>query len=98
MIQADCGHQLTLAIFMDLPSPHVMTARDDAGFNAFGHPGAYDEVANLSFDAHQIACAYAEFGRVARVQPQWIRVRDFIQPFCVRTPSVNLDRQTESRD
>src|SRR5207248_6449543 len=35
---------------------------------------------------------------MTRMQPKGICVRDFIQPFRVRTASVNLDRQTESRD
>src|SRR2546423_11129086 len=83
---------------MNFPSPHVMTARDDAGLDAFSHPGAHDEISNLSFDPHQIACAYAESGRMTRVQPKRIRMRDFIQPFRVRAARVNLDRQTESRD
>jgi hypothetical protein len=36
-----------------------MAARHDAGLNAFGDPGAYDEVADLSFNPDQIACVPA---------------------------------------
>src|SRR5207244_6177825 len=57
-----------------------------------------DEITNLSFDADEITSAHTEFRRMTRVQPQWIRMRNFIQPLRVRTASVNLYRQTESRD
>ena len=83
---------------MSFPAAHMMAARDDAGLDAFGHPSAHDEVANLSFHPHEIASAHAEFRRVTGMQPERIRVRDLVQPFRVRTAGVNLDRQTESRD
>ena len=95
MIERHRGHQLTLPVFVDFPAAHVMTAGDDAGFDSFGHPGAHHKVTNLSFHAHQIAGAHAEFRRMARVQPERVRVRDFIQPLRVRAARVNLNRQTE---
>ena len=98
MIQSHCGHQLLLALLMNFPTAHVMTAGDDARLDAFSHPGAHHEVSNFSFDPHEITGAHAELGCMTRVQPQRIRVRDFIQPFRVRAASVNLDRQTESRN
>ena len=75
-----------------------MTAGDDARSNAFRHPGAHDEVTNLSFHAHQIAGAHAEFRRMAGMKPERIRVRDFIEPLRVGAARVNLHRQAESRD
>jgi hypothetical protein len=54
------------------------------------------KVSNLSFHAHQIAGAHAEFRRVTGVQPERIRVRDFIQPLRVGAARVNLNWQTES--
>src|SRR5882724_6981004 len=83
---------------MSLPTTHVMTAGDDAGLNAFGHPGFDHEIANLSFDPHQIACADAHGSRMRRMQPERIRVRNFIQPLRICTPGVNLNRQTKCRD
>ena len=68
------------------------------GLNSFRHPGAHDEVTNLSFHAHQIAGAHAELCRVARVNPERIRVRDFVQPLRVRAARVNLNRQTKGRN
>src|SRR6266498_3404799 len=83
---------------MYLPSPHVMTARDDAGLDAFSYPSLHHEVTYLSFDPHQIAGLYTQLRRVARMQPERICVRDFIQPLCVRAARVNLNRQSKSRD
>ena len=74
----------------------MMTASDDAGLDAFGDPGAHDEVSNLSLDAHQVAGFHVKLCRMARMQPERIRVRDFIQPLGVRTARVNLNRQAES--
>src|SRR5205814_8574322 len=60
MIERDGRHQLSLSFFRQLPASHVMTARDDARTNAFRHPRADDEVANLCFDAHEIACSHID--------------------------------------
>src|SRR6266566_1407633 len=76
MIQPDRGHQLLLSVLMNFPSPHVMAAGHDAGLDAFGHPRAHDEISNFSLDAHQIAGAHTERGRMTRVQPKRIRMRD----------------------
>src|SRR6266850_2228815 len=73
-----------------------MAARHDSGLDAFGHPGAHDEISNLSFHAHQISRADPEFHRVAGVQPKRIRVRNLIQPLRIGTARVNLNRQTKS--
>src|SRR5258707_14613663 len=83
---------------MGLPTPHVVTARDYARLDAFGYPGLDDEITNLSFHPHQVAGPHAQPGRITCVQPQRIRVRDFIQPLRVRAAGVNLDRQTERGD
>src|SRR5256885_17074976 len=98
MIESHCGHQLLLAILMNFPASHVMTAGDDARLNTFSYPGAHDEVSNFSFDTHQITGAHAEPACMTCMQPKRIRMSDLIQPFSVRTASVNLDRQTESRN
>src|SRR2546422_8663555 len=37
MIEPDCGHQLSLSILMNFPTPHVMTARDDARLDSFSY-------------------------------------------------------------
>src|SRR5713226_3940512 len=98
MIQPDGSHQLFLPILMYFPTPHVMAASDDARFDAFGYPGAHYEIANLSFHAHQVAGLYVEVRRMRSMQPERIRVRDFVQPLRVGAARVNLNRQTESRD
>jgi hypothetical protein len=69
-----------------------MTARNNAGLDAFIDPRLYYEVANLSFDSHQIAGADPEFRRVAGVQPQRIGVRNLVQPLRIGAARVNLNR------
>src|SRR5438874_12825048 len=69
LIELHSCHQLSLAALMSFPAAHVMAARDDAGLDAFGHPRAHDEITNLSFHAHEIASAHAEFRRMTRMQP-----------------------------
>src|SRR5262249_37749393 len=96
VIESHCGHELPLAILMNLPTTHVMTAGDDAGLDSFRDPGAHDEVSNLSFYSNQITGSQAQPGRVTGVQPQRVRVRDFVQPLRVRAARVNLNWQTKS--
>ena len=55
-----------------------MTARDDAGFDSFRHPGRYNVVTNFSFYPDQVACLNLDLLRVTRVNPQRVSVRDFI--------------------
>ena len=98
VIESYRGHHLFLSVLVRLPAAHVMTARDDARFDSFGHPGAHDEISNLGLDAHQVASSHTELCRVARMQPERIRVRNFIQPFCVRAACVNLNREAKSRN
>src|SRR5258708_35366228 len=83
---------------MRLPTAHVMAARDDAGLNAFSHPRFHYKVTNLSFHPDEITRAHAQGLCVGRMQPQRIRVRNFIQPLRVGTPCVNLNRETKRRD
>ena len=75
-----------------------MTTRHDARSNSLRHPRRDDEITDLSFDAHEIAGANAQFLRVARVNPQRIGVRDFVEPLCVRATRMNLHGETERRD
>src|SRR3989454_2125475 len=96
VIESYRGHHLFLSVLVRLPAAHVMTACHDARLNSFSDPGAHDEISNLSFDAHEIAGAHAELCGVARVQPERIRVRNFIQPLGVRAARVNLNRETKS--
>src|ERR1041384_2327016 len=83
---------------MSFPASPVMAARDDAGLDAFGQPRADHEVTNLGLHAHEIASAHAEFRRMTRVQPERIRVRDFVKPLRIRTARVNLNRKSKRRD
>src|SRR5438105_1854916 len=78
MIQSHRRHQLLLSGLMNFPAAHVMAARDDAGLDAFRNPGAHDKISNLSFDADQIAGPNPEPLRMRRMQPERIRVCDFI--------------------
>src|SRR5437762_13609372 len=96
VIESYRGHHLFLSVLVRLPAAHVMTARDDARLNSFSDPGADDEISNLSFDPHEIAGAQAELCGVARMQPERIRVRNLIQPLCVRAARVNLNGQAKS--
>src|SRR5439155_14424658 len=98
VIESYRGHHLFLSVLVRLPAAHMMTARDDARFDSFGYPGAHDEITNLSFDAHQIAGSQAQVRGMAGMQPERIRVRNFIQPLRVRAARMNLNRQPESRD
>ena len=97
-----CESSFTVAIIcrwpllMHFPTSHVMTTSNDAGPNSFRHPRAHDEVTNLSFHAHEIAGAHVKLCGMARVNPEWIRVRDLVQPLCVCAARVNLHRQTKS--
>src|ERR1041384_2996776 len=75
-----------------------MTACHHTGANPFRHPGADDEVADLCFDAHEVACAEIEARRMARVNPERIGVRDFVQPFGVGAARVYLYGKPEGRD
>src|SRR6266516_1673425 len=38
MIKPHGRHQLLLSVLMNFPTPHVMTASDDAGLDSFSHP------------------------------------------------------------
>src|SRR5580765_1777886 len=78
MFQSHGRHQLLLTGLVDFPAAHVMTTGDDARLDSFGHPRAYHEVSNLSFDANQIACAYTKPVSMTGVKPERIRVSDFI--------------------
>src|SRR5437016_1765805 len=98
VIESYRGHHLFLSVLVRLPAAHVMAAGYDARFDSFGHPGAHDEISNLGLDAHQIAGSHAQLRGMAGMQPERIRVRNFIQPLCVRAARVNLNRQPESRD
>src|ERR1044072_4377075 len=75
-----------------------MTTRDDAGPNSFRHPRRHDVVANLCFYTYEIAGAHVQFRCMAGMDPEWIRVRDLVEPLRVRAARVNLHGETESRD
>src|SRR6185436_9794139 len=75
-----------------------MTTRDDARTNSLRHPGRHDVVTDLSFDAHEIASPNIELRGVCRVNPERIRVRDLVEPLCIRAARVNLHCETKRRD
>src|SRR6185436_55844 len=75
-----------------------MTTRDDARSNALRDPRGHHVVTNLCFNTYEIAGAHVQFRCMAWVDPKWIRVRDLIEPLCVRATRVNLHCETKSRD
>ncbi|MGB9182059.1 MAG: hypothetical protein WCB68_22715, partial [Pyrinomonadaceae bacterium] len=56
------------------------------------------EVANLCFDANKIAGLHSESRSMFGVNPERVRVRDFVKPFCICAARVNLRRQAKSLD
>src|SRR2546423_15609425 len=98
MIERDGRHQLSLPFFSQLPASHVMTARDDARTNSFRHPRADDEVANLCFDSDEIARSHIDAHGMKGMNPERIRVRDFVEPFGISAPCMNLHGQAKGRD
>ena len=83
MIKRNRRHQLPLSFVLQLPTPHVMTASDDAGSDPFRHPCAQDEVADLCLDAHKLARLDAKLRSMRRMKPQGIGVRDLVEPLGV---------------
>ena len=61
----------------------MVAARDDAGTDSFRHPGADDEVAYLSFNSNELARSHVDAPSVSGMNPERIRVRDFVQPLRV---------------
>src|SRR6266542_6672451 len=75
-----------------------MAARHDAGPNPLGDPRLDDEVSDAGLHAHELAGRHADALRVARMNPERIRMRDLVEPLRIRAARVNLNRQTEGGD
>src|SRR5579875_1943189 len=58
----------------------MMRAGDDTGMDAFSDPGAIDEIANLSCNAHQVSGFHTDAPGIDRMYPDGIVVRYLIQP------------------
>src|SRR5437868_7812536 len=95
MIERNRRHQLPLSFILQFPTPHVMTASDDARLNSFRYPRSHDEVADLRLDAHKIARHNTDAGCVLGVNPERIGVRDLVKPFRIRAARVYLHGQAE---
>src|SRR5689334_16473157 len=64
--------------------------------NPFGHPGPRDEVPDTGPHLDEIASVDPERARIRGRDPEWIVVRDFVQPLDRRS-GVNQCRQPEIR-
>src|SRR5690349_10417301 len=98
VVQPHRRHQLPLTLISQLPTAHMMTARNDPGSYALSHPRRHNVITNFSFDAHEIAGPNPELRRMRWMDPERVRMRDLIEPLRVRTARVNLYRQTKRRD
>src|SRR5206468_3836611 len=83
-------HHLLLAVFVELPAPHVVAASDDAGVDPLRDPRLDDEVADLGFDANELARANPEPRRVSWMDPERVRVRDLVEPLGIGAPRMDL--------
>src|SRR3954470_13479074 len=70
VVQRDGRHQLPLSLLGQLPTPHVVTAGDDSGADAFGDPRADDEIADLGFHPDEVAGPHAEARGVTGMNPE----------------------------
>src|SRR4051812_7952427 len=75
-----------------------MTTRNNPRPNAFRHPHRHDVITNLRLNPHEIARPNPKLRRMTGVDPEWVRVRDLVEPFRVRTARVNLHREPKRRD
>src|SRR5262245_37080750 len=81
---ATCG-----PVLIAPPTAEMVRAGDDAGADSFRDPDAIDKVTNFGRDAGQIAIFDAEALGVGRMQPDWIALRDFVEPFGRSAAGVN---------
>src|SRR4051794_30816946 len=75
-----------------------MAARNDAGANSLRYPDRHNVIANLSFNAHEIAGPHGKPFCMRWMNPERIRVRDLVQPLRVCAARVNLHGETEGGD
>src|SRR5205085_8326897 len=91
------GPFLAAAVFVQAPSPEMMRACHHSGLDTFGDPNLIDEVAYFSMHFEQVVAPYTETVCIFGMQPQWIAMRNFIEPLGVARARMNQRRQAKGR-
>jgi hypothetical protein len=86
---------VTVGVLFASPAADVMRTGCHAGANGLRDPEPVDEVADLGFDADQVAWLEAEAGHVGGMHPERVAVRDFVEPLGCAAAAMDKRRQTE---